>query len=168
MNCGGQREERFVGADIRGGFFAADVLLARGERENESAAAFGVEGLAGEAAGKLADEFVARGDHADVRTAVTGRYAEALTFHRHDIGFGGRLHDAERDGFGDAVDEQRAAGVGDFGEFGNFFDDAEEIRRLHDYCGDIVEGFVALARRDRFGPSAVNPISRMVMPRCFA
>ena len=42
VNRGGQREERFVGADVRSGFLAADVLLAGGERQHEAAAAFRV------------------------------------------------------------------------------------------------------------------------------
>ena len=89
MNRGGQRVERFVGADVGGGLLAADVLFARGEREHESAIAGGVGGLSGEAAGHLADEFFARGDHADVRAAVTGRDAEGLAFHGDDVRFGG-------------------------------------------------------------------------------
>ena len=76
MNRRGQRVESFVGADIRGGLLAADVLLARGERKHEAAAAGCVGGLSGEAARHLANEFFARGDHADIRPAVTWRNAE--------------------------------------------------------------------------------------------
>ena len=102
MNRGGERVERFVGADVGGGLLAADVLLAGGEREHEAAVAGGVGGLSGEAPGHLAHEFFARGDHAHVRAAVAGRDAERLAFHRDDVCFGGRANDAERNGFGDA------------------------------------------------------------------
>ena len=90
--------------------------------------AFGVGSLTGEAAGELSNKFIAGGDYADVRAAVARRDAEALAFHRDDIGFGGRAHDAERDGFGDSDDEESARGVGDFREllFGEEVEDRED------------------------------------------
>ena len=97
--------------------------------------AFGVGSLAGEAAGKLADEFVACGDYAHVWAAVTRRDSEALAFHRDDIGFGGRPDDAERNGFGDSDDEQRARRVCDFRKRRDILDYAEEIWRLNYDCG---------------------------------
>ena len=47
VNRRGEGVQRFVGADVRGRLLAADVLLARGESENEAAAAFGVRRLSG-------------------------------------------------------------------------------------------------------------------------
>ncbi len=96
MNRGDQRVERFVGADIGSGFLAADVLLARGESEAKSAASGAIGGFARKPAGHLAHELVARGNYADVRTAVTRRHAETLRFERDDVGFFRRFDDAER------------------------------------------------------------------------
>ena len=93
VDCGGEGEKSFVRADIRGGLFAADMLLARREGENEAAATFGIEGLARETARELANKFIARGDHSDEGPAITWSHAQALTFHGDDIGFGRRLHD---------------------------------------------------------------------------
>ena len=56
MDRCGERAKRLVGANVGGGFLAADMLLARGERQDEAAAAFGVGGLAREAAGHLANK----------------------------------------------------------------------------------------------------------------
>ena len=56
MNGGGQRAQRLVGADVRGGLLAADVLFARRQRQAEAAPALGVGGLPGEPAGHLADD----------------------------------------------------------------------------------------------------------------
>ena len=117
------------------------MLFARGESEDEAAIAGGVGGLAGQAAGHLADVLFARGDYADVWAAVTGRDAEGLAFHGDDVGFRRRADDAERDGFGDRREKQRALCVRDFSERGKVFEDAEEIRRLHDYGGCFCEGF---------------------------
>ncbi len=81
-----------------------------------------VDGLAGEAAGHLAENFSLGGDDAAVRAAVAERDAEGLRFHGDDVGFRGRLHDAERDGFGDGDDQQRAFFVHDLGDGGDVFD----------------------------------------------
>ena len=70
VHGGGQRAERLVGADVRSGLLAADVLLARGERQDEAAAAFGIDGLARETPGHLTDKFVARRKNADERPAI--------------------------------------------------------------------------------------------------
>ena len=50
----------------------------------------------------------------------------------------GRAHSAERNGFGDRDDQQRAALVQRFRQFRNRFNDAKEIRRLHEDGGDVV------------------------------
>ena len=64
--------KRLVGADVGGGFFAADVLFARGEGETEGAVPGSVGGFSDETARELANVFFARGDDADIRTAVAG------------------------------------------------------------------------------------------------
>ena len=141
MNGGGESVERFVGADVGGGLLAANVLFARGERQHEAAIACGVRGLSGEAAGHLAHEFFACGDHADVRAAVTGRNAEGLAFHGDNVGFRGRANDAERNGFGDGGDEQSARACAVSASAGNIFQHAEKVRRLHDHGSGAGERF---------------------------
>ncbi len=49
----------------------------------------------------------------------------------------GGLDDAERDGFGDGDDEQRAFGVGDGGDGGYIFDRPEEVGGLDEDAGGV-------------------------------
>ncbi len=49
----------------------------------------------------------------------------------------GGLDDAERDGFGDGDDQQRALGVGDVGDGRDVFDGAEEVGRLDEDAGGV-------------------------------
>ena len=56
MDRGGQGAESLVGADVGGRFLAADVLFARGERQDEAAMACASVVWPGEAAGHLADD----------------------------------------------------------------------------------------------------------------
>ncbi len=110
-------EERLGRADVAGGLFATDVLLARAEREAEAGAAARVLGDADEASGHLAFEGVACGHEGGVRSAVAERDAEALGAADGDIGseFTGRAQEREREQVrGD--DDERAGGVGAFGE----------------------------------------------------
>src|SRR5271170_4752067 len=67
---GHEGDERLIGADVRCGLFAADVLLACGEREDESTEAVAVGGLADEAAGHLAKIFFFRSDDSDIWATV--------------------------------------------------------------------------------------------------
>src|SRR5579859_3810061 len=106
MNGGGEGAERLIRADVRRGLFTTNVLFARRECEHKSAAAFGVDGLACEASRHLPDELIARSKHADKWTAITRRQAEALAFHRDDVGFCRRLHESERDAFRNRRDKQ--------------------------------------------------------------
>src|SRR5580698_5934189 len=146
VNRGGEGVQSFVGTDVGRSLLAADVLLARGESEHEASAAFGVRRLSGEASGHLADKFVARGDHANERSAVARRNAECLAFHRDDVGFGGQLNESEPDGFGDRGVEQRATRMRYTGKRWNVFEHAEEIRRLHDDCRGLREFFLGELR----------------------
>ena len=56
VHQGHEGDEGLVGADIRGRFFAPDVLLASRERQAERAVAVGVLGLSNQAAGNLAEQ----------------------------------------------------------------------------------------------------------------
>ncbi len=105
MNRGGQRVQSFVRADVRGGLLAADVLLARGERQHEAAAPGGISGLASQASGHLPHELFARGDHAYVGAAITRRNTKRLSFHRHNVRFGRRPNDAQRYRLGNRGDQ---------------------------------------------------------------
>ena len=71
-------EEDLGGADVGRGLVAADVLLARAEREAHGRIALGILGDADEAAGHLALEGIASGEEAGVGSAEAERYAEAL------------------------------------------------------------------------------------------
>src|SRR6185437_9384188 len=137
MNRDDQRVERFVGADIGSGFLAADVLLARGKSEAKSAASSAIGGFARKPSGHSAHELVARGNYADVRTAVTRRDAETLRFERDDVSFFRRFDDAESQRLSDASDEERAVLVRRLRDRAERFENAEEIRRLHDYRGGL-------------------------------
>ena len=81
------------------------MLLASGERQNESAAAFGIGGLTCKTARHLPDELISRRNNAGEGPAVARCKAEALGFHGNDVGFGRRAHQAERNTFGDGGDK---------------------------------------------------------------
>src|SRR5476651_883577 len=87
------REQRLRSADVTGGFFATDVLLARAERKAQCGLAARILGHADDAAGHLAFEFIARGEERGVRSAVAERHAEALRAADRDVRtkFAGRL-----------------------------------------------------------------------------
>src|SRR5690242_15446911 len=143
MNRHNKRIKSFIGADIGGGFFAADVLLASSEREAESAAAFGVKGFSGEPARHLAHEFFTRRDDANERPAVARRNAKTLRFERDDVCVLRRLHNSERNGLRDAINKQRSGGVGAFCKWRELFKHSEEIRRLHHDRGGFTERSIA-------------------------
>src|SRR5439155_22327848 len=58
MYRGGQRAERLVGANVLGGFLAADVLFTCRKCEYESTLALGIRRLARESPGHLPHELV--------------------------------------------------------------------------------------------------------------
>src|SRR5260370_28629685 len=99
MHRGGQRAERLVGANVRSGPFAADVLLARSEREHESALAIGIRSLAREPPGHLPHVLVPRSNHTGERPAVAPRPPETLAFHRDDVRSCGWLDETARNAF---------------------------------------------------------------------
>src|ERR1022692_2786212 len=79
------REQRLGRADVAGGFFTADVLLAGAKREAQSGFAASVLGHADEASGHLTFEFIARGEECRVRAAVTERNTETLRTADRDV-----------------------------------------------------------------------------------
>ncbi len=72
------RQQDLRGADVRGRLFAADVLLARLQREAVGGLAAAVDRYADQPARHRALEIVAHRHVGGVRAAVTHRYAEAL------------------------------------------------------------------------------------------
>ncbi len=87
MHGGGERAKSLICANVGGSLFPPNMLLARGERENEAAAAVEVASLAGQAPGHLADQFLTGSNYADKRAAIARRQAKALAFHCYDVGF---------------------------------------------------------------------------------
>ncbi len=164
MHRSRQRAKRLIGADIRGGLFAPDVLLARGQRQDESAPALRVRRLSRKTPGHLPHEFLARRDHADERAAVTRRQAKALAFHRHDVRFGRWPHEAERNTLRDRHHEERARRVRASASPANGSIAPKKIRRLHDNGGDIIPqgGSSAFASSV---PCAANGISSTLQAR---
>jgi hypothetical protein len=55
-----------------------------------------------------------------------------LRFHADDVCLDRRAHHAERNSFGNGDDEQSALGVSDGRNRRNVFNDAEEVRTLHE------------------------------------
>ncbi len=132
----GERDQTLVGADVRRGLLAADVLLARGEREHEAAPPFAVVGDADEPARYLARVLLARGEETDVGAAERERHAERLALGHDDVRVtcAGRAQEAERRALGDDDDQQRPGGVRLVGQRLQVFDAAEKVRRLDDDC----------------------------------
>src|SRR5438552_1029027 len=63
-----ERAERLVGANVGGGFLAADMLLARRERQHKAALTLGIGGLSREPSGHLPHEPIPRSNHAGERS----------------------------------------------------------------------------------------------------
>src|SRR5205085_8172244 len=81
----GERDETFVGADVRGGLLASYVLLTRGEREDEAASALPVVSNTGEAARHLSRVLLTRGEQPDVWAAEGDGHAERLPLCNYDV-----------------------------------------------------------------------------------
>ena len=102
VHAGHHGEQHLRGADVRRRLLAADVLLARLQREPVRVAAVRVDGDADEAARHRALEFVARREVSGVRAAVAHRHAEALRRADGDVGapFAGRSEQRQREQVG--------------------------------------------------------------------
>ena len=138
-----QGDQRLIGADIRRGFLSSNMLLAGCERQAKSPVAAGIFGLAYQTAGQLSHVLVLASDDAGEWPAIAGRNREALQFPRDDIGIARRFQQSERHGLGKHEHQQRAFGMGHFGNLFGVFDHAEEIRRLNDHRGGIfIEGLL--------------------------
>ena len=101
-------------ADVVGGLLAADVLLARLQRQDEAAAAVGVGGLAGDPAGHAAEVLLGGGEEAERGAAEVEAVAERLALADGDVdaALAGGRRIAERDRV-DGGDAERAGVVGE-------------------------------------------------------
>ena len=150
---GPERVERLVGADVRGGALAADVLLARLQREHEAAPAFDVDGLAHDAPRHAPHQLLARAHEAQVRAPEVEVVAHRLTLADGDVGavLARRREHAERERIDDG-DEEGAGVVGDLRGGRHVLEAAEEVGLLErDGGGLLVDG---RAQRGRVGQTA--------------
>ena len=107
-----QRDELRARADVARRALAADVLLARLQREHVAGAALDVLRLADDAAGHLAHEPLAAGEQPDVRPAEPERDAQRLPFADDDVRAVRRRRPVQREA--DRIggdDVERAGGV---------------------------------------------------------
>ena len=135
----GQRVQRLGRADVVRCLLAADVLLARLQRQHEAALAVGVDGLARDATGHAADVALGRGEEPERRAAEVKPVAERLALADADVGaeVARRLEDPERQRIG-GDDEQRAGALGCLGQRSEILDRSQEVRLLEDDCGGVV------------------------------
>ena len=129
----GQRVERLGGADVRGRLLAADVLLARLQRQHEAAAPVDVARLARDAPGHAAQVGLGGGEEAERRAAEVQAVAERLALaHGHvDAALARRLEDPQRDRVVGADDHRRRV-LGGGRQRGGVLDRAEEVGLLED------------------------------------
>src|SRR6266851_7834064 len=85
VSSGRKRAQRMVGADVRGGAFAPDMLLAGRERETEPAATVSVVRLTDQTPRHLTHVLHARRHKAEPRTAKLKRDSKALSLADGDI-----------------------------------------------------------------------------------
>jgi hypothetical protein len=86
IHAGHDGGQHLRGADVGGGFFAADVLLARLQRQTVSGLAMHVHAHAHQTAGHAALELIAAGHEGGVRAARTHGHAKALRGADDDVG----------------------------------------------------------------------------------
>ncbi len=86
VHAGHHGRQHLRGADVGGGLLAADVLLARLQRQAVGRCAVRVDADADQPAGHRALELVAAGQVGGVRAAVAHRHAEALRRADGDVG----------------------------------------------------------------------------------
>ena len=128
-----EREQRLVRRHVRRRLLAPDVLLARLQRQHETAIAVEVGRLAHDPAGHAADEVRARGEEAVVRAAVALRVAHRLPLADRQVAAvgAGRLEDAER-GQVDVRDRERPGVASCSCEGRCVLEAAEEVRLRED------------------------------------
>src|ERR1700678_2131951 len=124
-----ERAQRMIGADIRSRAFAANMLLARIERQAERATAVAIASLSDQPAGHLAQMSRARGHEADAGSAELKRLPETLTLTHGNIDakLARRADQPERDTFGSRGDCERARAMRCLSNTAKRLDDPESI-----------------------------------------
>src|SRR5208337_1362205 len=99
MNAEGERAKSGIGADVRCRLVAADMLFSGGKRKHIAAPSCNIDGLAAQAPRRLAQEFFARREKADIGAAEVEGVAKRLALADNDVGAHGarRLDESERD-----------------------------------------------------------------------
>ena len=135
---GHDSEQDLGGADVAGGFFPADVLLACLQRETIGGAAVGVMGHADQATGQAALEGVLHRHESRVRSTKAERNAEALAVADADVRaeFAWGLQQGEGKEVG-GDDEQSSGLMGLVGDGGEVGDGAEGVRVGRDDGGGV-------------------------------
>src|SRR5438874_13286628 len=126
-----QRDQRLIRTNVGRRFFPPDVLLPRRERENESALAIAICGLANQPTWHLADKLLAGGDYTTVRPSEPKRHSERLRFHRNYVCLARRLYDSKRNRLGNRGHQQSAGLARKFSNVANIFDRPKKVRRLN-------------------------------------
>src|SRR5437660_5716613 len=123
-----QRNQRLIRTNVRRRLLPTDVLLPRGERENESALASTICGLANQPPGHLPDVLLTSRDYTAIWPPEPKRHSERLRLHRNYVCLAGWLYDAKRNRFGNRNHQQSAALVRKFSNATNTFDRPEKVR----------------------------------------
>ncbi len=92
----GESAQALIGADIRGRLFAADVLFAGGQGQDEPALAIGIHGFPAQAARHLPDVFFTAGEEAQMWPAERHGNTDGLRFAAHDVGLHRRRQQTQR------------------------------------------------------------------------
>src|SRR5580658_1905707 len=97
-----------------------------------------IRSFSGQAAWHLANEFLARSNHANEGTAIARRQSKTLAFHRDNVCFRGGLYQSQGKGFGHSNNEQCSGGVRSLCDRREVLNSAQEIRRLHNDSADVI------------------------------
>ncbi len=146
IHAGDDRQQHLRGADVGGGLFAPDVLLARLQRQPVGLVAVRVDAHADQATGHRTLELVLAGEVGRVRAAASHRHAEALRVADHDVGagFARGLQQRQRQQVG-RDDERRALGMRRVDERLQVVDHADGGRILRHH-GEVVAALHQLRR----------------------
>ena len=163
-----QRAQRLVRADVAAGLLAADVLLARLQRQDKTALAARIDRLADDTARQLAHVLRRSGHEAEIRAAPAEGHAKRLALTDGDIRAAllRRFQDAEGNGV-TAEDIQRARCMDDLAERFGVLKLAEEVRLLDAHAGDV-PGRQKLAQGVRIGLSVLDGDDAQLVARAVA
>ncbi len=136
IDKGGKGTEALVGANVRDGLFASDVLLASLESQNETGSSLEIDGSTDNSARYFAHELPACGNESQIRATKSQGQAEALPLADYNVGahLSGSFDQAHRNRIA-SDDKQGPRGVSVFGNIAEVVQTAKEIGVLHNYRG---------------------------------